>query len=313
MALTKTQTTVACLLLAAAPVGYQWHAAAALRRDAAETARQLATTTEALGRAEAKEVATLRRLGVLSDRLAATRSRLRRAGDQVAVAASPPDASLYFWSDSATHVRIPKSLASRLRLSGTQGVPTSAGANRHLRAFEAVGADGSLSEVLAEVLGVIPAESEAIRQAFGQTYADLQERVQGVAYLTNQVPAQFRFDGKPAATLITPALPDRGVALHDQLRGSLDRILGTERANLVWQQAVLTFAEEFNWFGSVERVQTAVFEGPGHLTLWGATRDPGGEIGGYGNTSGSLDLDRFPARLQPVVAGWLANSQPQSP
>ncbi|MEN9733772.1 MAG: hypothetical protein RLZ45_1767 [Verrucomicrobiota bacterium] len=314
MAYSKTQTAVACLLLAAVPVGYQWHAAATLRRAAAESARELAATTEALTHAEADEAATQRRLKALSERLAETRSLLRRAGDPVATTASAPDASLYLWSDTASHVRIPKSIAPRLRLSGTVPVPTAPGAALHHAPIEAVGPDGSLAEPLAEALGVTEAETDAIRYAFTQTAKALQERVHAAAYVTNWVPAQIRSDAQPAATLITPALPDRGATLRDQLRQSLDGILGVERADLVWRQAESTFASEFNRFGGFERIQAVVRVGPKELSLWNGIRNPDGGIHLYSCVGGELALQTIPVRLQPIIAGWLANSsEPQRP
>ena len=314
MAYTKTQTAVACLLIAAVPVGYQWHSASTLRRAAAETARDLAATTQALTRAEADEAANQRRLKALSERLAETRSLLRRASDQVATAASAPDASLYLWSDTASHVRIPKSIAPRLRLSGSVPVPTSPGNAPPGVPIAAVSADGSLAEPLAEALGVTETEANAIRQAFAQTVKVLQEQVHAAAYLSNWAPAQVRSDSKPAATLITPALPDRGIALHDQLRQSLDGILGVERADLVWKQSELTFENELNRFGGIERIQTVIRSGPKELLLCNGIRTPDGGIQIHSVSRGELSLKTLPVRLQSVVAGWLTNSsEPQRP
>ena len=313
MALTKTQATVAALLLAAAPVGYQWRVAAELRREAAAAARELAVTQAERTRAESAANATRRRLEALSERLADVRSQLRHAGDQVATASSAPDASLYLWSDTATHVRIPKSVAQRLRFSGTIDLPTTPEAAPVRRAMEAVGADGSLAEPLGEALGVTPAEAEAIREAFARTASSLQRQVQAAAYLTNRAPAQFRSEGRVTATLVTPALPDRGAKLRSQLRTALDRILGTQRSELVWQQAESTFENEFNRFGGIERIQTAMLMGTGNVAFWNATREPGGEILSYGNSSGRLDIGTFPVQLQPIVSGWLAEPASQRP
>jgi RNA polymerase sigma factor (sigma-70 family) len=314
MAYIKTQTAVACLLIAAVPVGYQWHSASTLRRAAAEIARNLAATTQALTRAEADEAGNQRRLKALSERLAETRSLLRRASDQVATAASVPDASLYLWSDTASHVRIPKSIAPRLRLSGSVPVPTSPGDAPHRAPIPAVSAEGSLAEPLAEALGVTEAEANAIRQAFAQTVKVLQEQVHAAAYVTNWAPAQVRSDSKPAATLITPALPDRGIGIHDQLRQSLDGILGVERADLVWKQSELTFENELNRFGGIERIQTVIRSGPKELLLCNGIRTPDGGIQIHSVSSGELSLKTLPVRLQSVVAGWLTNSsEPQRP
>jgi len=313
MAYSKTQTTVACLLLAAAPIGYQWNVAAGLRRAAAEAALELSTTQDSLARAEAEADATRRRLDAFSERLADARSQLRRDDDQVATAALDGDASLYLWSDTATHVRVPKAVAHRLRFSGAVVLPTSSDTAPVRRAVEAVGAEGSLAEPLVEALGVTHAEAEAIREAFAQTAASLRDQFQAAAYLTNRAPTQFRSEGKPTATLVTPALPDRGVELRDRLRNSLDRILGAERSELVWQQAQATFENEFNQFGGIERIQTAMLVGRGSVTFWNATREPGGEIRSYGSSNGRLGIETFPIRLQPIVAGWLADPASQQP
>lgn len=313
MAYSKTQTTVACLLLASAPVGYQWHVAAGLRRAEAEAALELSTTQDSLARAEAEADATRRRLDALSERLADARSQLRRDDDQVATAALDGDASLYLWSDTATHVRVPKRVAHRLRFSGTVLLPTSSDTAPVRTAVEAVGAEGFLAEPLVEALGVTHAEAEAIREAFAQTAASLRDQFQAAAYLTNRAPTQFGSEGKPTATLVTPALPDRGVELRDRLRNRLDRILGPERSELVWQQAQATFENEFNRFGGIERIQTAMLVGRGSVTFWNATREPDGEIRSYGSSNGRLAIETFPIRLQPIVSGWLADSASQQP
>jgi RNA polymerase sigma factor (sigma-70 family) len=313
MALTNTQTAAVCVLLAAAPVGYQWHAASTLRQAVADTARDLASTTNALARAEAEAAGATRRLDATSTRLAETRSLLRRATDQISTAASTPEASLYLWSENASHVRVPKSIAPSLRLSGSIPLPTSPGFKPQSQALEAVDASGTLSEPLAEALGVTPDEANAIREAFGRTAATLQQQVHAAAYLTNQVPAQFRTDGKPAVALVTPALPDRGHAIRDELRQTLNQLLGTERANLVWQQAESTFEHVFNQFGGVERIQAAVLNGPADLSFWNVAHDLDGKLTSWGNSGGNLSIDTFPVRLRPIVAGWLTNSQPQRP
>lgn len=313
MALTKTQTAAVCLLVAAAPVGYQWHSASHLRQAVADAAQELASTSNALARAESQTAAATRRFDATSARLAESRALLRRTLDQIHTSASTPEASLYLWSETATHVRIPKSIAPSLRLSGSVQLPAVPGSTPQTHALEAVDATGTLSEPLAEALGVTPDEANAIREAFARTAATLQERVHSAAYLTNQIPPEFRAEGRPAVALVTPALPDRGQALRDDLRHSLTQLLGTERADLVWQQADSTFENEFNQFGGVERIQAAVLNGPGNLSFWNAAHDPDGKLTSWGNSGGNLSVDAFPARLRPVVAGWLTNSQPQRP
>jgi RNA polymerase sigma factor (sigma-70 family) len=313
MALTNTQTAAVCLLLAAAPVGYQWHAASTLRQAVAETARDLASTTNALAHAEAEAAAATRRSDATSTRLAETRSLLRRATDQISNAGSTPEASLYLWSENASHVRVPKSIAPAIRLSGSIPLPTAPGFKQQSHPLEAVDAIGSLSEPLIEALGITPDEAAAIRTVFARTAAVLQQQVHSAAYLTNQIPTEFRTYGKPAVALVTPALPDRGHAIRDDLRQALTQLLGTERANLVWQQAERTFENEFNQFGAVERIEAAAFNGPGNLSRWNAARDLDGKLTSWGNSGGNLSIDTFPLRLRPIVAGWLTNSQPQRP
>lgn len=311
MALTKTQTAAVCLLVAAAPVGYQWHSASTLRQAVAEATQELASTSNALARAESQAAAATRRFEATSARLAESRALLRRTLDPLSV--STPEASLYLWSETATHVRIPKSIAPSLRLSGSVQLPAVPGSTPQTHALEAVDATGTLSEPLAEALGITPDEANAIRAAFARTAATLQERVHSAAYLTHQIPPEFRAESRPAVALVTPALPDRGQALRDDLRHSLTQLLGTERADLVWQQAESTFENEFNQFGGVERIQAAVLNGPNNLSLWNAAHDPDGKLTSWGNSGGNLSIDAFPARLRPVVAGWLTNSQPQRP
>jgi hypothetical protein len=314
MAVTNTQTAAVCLLLTAAPVGYQWHAASTLRQAVAETARDLASTTNALIRAEADAAAANRRSEATSTRLAETRGLLQRTTDQINASASRPDASLYLWSETSSHVRVPKSLAPALRLSGSVPLPVSPGFKPQYRELDPIDSAGNLSVPIAEVLGVTAEEEEAIRQAFARTANTLQQHFQNTAYITNQVPSQLLAQGKPAAALVTPPLPDRGVAVRDELHQSLVEILGPERTNLVWQQAKRIFEGEFNYLGGAQRIHAAVFNGPGDLSFWNVAFDPEGRTLSLGSNSGGLlSVDSFPVLLRPIVAGWLTNSQPQRP
>lgn len=306
MALTKTQTTAVCLLLASAPVGYQWHASVQTREALRTAHTQLGDAGTVFAAAQGREVAARRQAEASSTAAANARAELRRANDQIQTAQTLPDASLYLWSESSPYVRIPKAIAGQLRLGAALRVPGPDGRASERRILDAVEADGTTSEALAEGLGITPSEAAAVRDAFSSLNQALQQGAHANAYLTNQTPSEFRTYGKTAFTLVTPSLSDAGDTLRQEFRAQLDGALGLERASVLWQQAEQVFVQKFNSFGASERIQTVVIHEPGNLAFWNASRGPDGTLSEWGNSAGNLSLDLFPERLRPLVADWIA-------
>jgi len=307
MTLSKTQTATLCILLAATPVGYQWHLADRTRDELRSVRTQIANAEAAMNEAQARAASEQRRANASLADLSSARFELRRAVDQLKTMETTTDASLYLWSESSPFVRIPKAMASRLDLGSAIRIPGVEDRSINHR-LAAVFADGELSETLEEALGITRTEATSLRDAFSSLGQTLRQKTSSQAYLTNQPPAEFRTFGGVAFTLVTPALPSGADAIQDAFRARLDGILGQERSAVLWQQAQSVFAQEFNSFGATERIQTVVIHAPDNMAFWDAQREANGKGGirGWSNSAGLLNLDVLPERLRPLVADWIA-------
>jgi RNA polymerase sigma factor (sigma-70 family) len=314
MALSKTQTATLCIILAAAPVGYQWQLADRTRDELLSARIQASNSAVALTEAQVQAASAQRRANASLAALASARSELRIAVDQLKNVQTTTDASLYLWSESSPFVRIPKAIASHLDLGSVIRIP---GADDQSieRRLDAVSADGELSEALEESLGIIPTEARSIRDAFSYLSQTLRQKAASHAYLTNQPPAEFRTYGGMAFTLVTPALSSGADAIQEAFRARLDGILGQERSAVLWQQAQPVFAQEFNSFGATERIQTVVIHAPDNMAFWDTHREADGTLGnrGWSNSAGILNLDILPEQLRPLVADWIARHPASTP
>lgn len=114
MAITKTQTVVGCVLLAAAPLAWNWRAAAAVEEQTAQLQEEfrasavgLETLAKELERLEMEAESLRRRGAVAEQRLAAVRE-----------AANQPAPKQYAWDDNSPLMRVPKAIL--------QGMPIAA-------------------------------------------------------------------------------------------------------------------------------------------------------------------------------------------
>jgi len=313
MALSKTQTATLCILLAAAPVGYQWQLADRTRDELLSARIQASNAAVALTEAQARAAYAQRRANASLAAVTSARSELRIAVDQLKNVQTKTDASLYLWSESSPFVRIPKAMASHIDLGSVIRLPV-ADDRSIRRSLDAVSANGDLSEAMEEALGIIPTESTSIHDAFSSLSQTLLQKATSHAYLTNQPPAEFRtYGGVASFTLVTPALPSGADAFQEAFRTRLDGILGQERSAVLWQQTQPVFAKEFNSFGATERIQTVVIHAPDNMQFWDANRDADGNFSAWSNFGGNLSLDIFPARLRPLVADWIARHPASTP
>ena len=312
MALSKTQTATLCILLAAAPVGYQWQLADRTRDELLSARIQASNAAVALTEAQARAASAQRRANASLAAVTSARSELRIAVDQLKNMQTKTDASLYLWSESSPFVRIPKAMASHIDLGSVIRLPVAD--NRSIKQrLDAVSADGELSEALEESLGIIPTESTSIHDAFSSLSQTLLQKATSHAYLTNQPPAEFRTYGGVAFTLVTPALPSGADSFQEAFRTQLDGILGHERSAVLWQKAQPVFAKEFNSFGATERIQTVAIHAPDNMQFWDANREADGNFSAWSNFGGKLSLDIFPERLRPLVADWIARHPASTP
>lgn len=303
MTLTQVQTSVVCLLLAAVPVGYQWHAAAAAQTQLRLGREQLAAIATRVDHARSLEAAARIKSDASAVTLQTRRAELQRSREQLAASALDNDSALYLWSESSEFVRIPKSVADRLQFAGS--IPLPGTVPPQSRRSEAVDSDGTLSATLTEALGVTPEEEVKIERAFLQAKQALEEGARSRAVLTQSAPAEFQPLPQPNWSLITPPLPDGGAGIRGTLRLELTQTLGADRTAVLWQQADRTFIDSFNSLGEYEQVQTVALAGDDQMSQWTGLRKPGGPFTEWGNSSGPLRLQQLPPALREVLAQHL--------
>ncbi len=257
MALTKTQITVACLALAAAPVAYQWHALNRARADLATRQSQLnqiradlADADQAHATAAAQLARTERSLGTV----------LAGVDNQHALAARAKT-NWYVWPANSDYLRVPKSLVNDLVLSESS-VSERPGRKRDRFQDNVFSKSAVLDPVMAEVLGLSPgqtAQVEASAKTFAQDFKSLE---QSHMFETNRAPSAYSVGGMTnSRTFVTAAFPAEGAALRDQLVANWSSQLGAERADVLAQQADRDFRSTFNGYGTLQKFQTLYWSG----------------------------------------------------
>ena len=222
--LTKVQTTAFCLLLAAAPAGWQWHQAQLASKDA--TATQL--TVEPARTQQENLASEVARLRAESTRLDGALARATEAQVRTQEAARKDDAlkarlfglltaADYHWPEDLDFVRIPKS------------------AVKELKPILAVDVTGKIRDWGAELLGLTPEEkqrAEAALQAHAQAVSRL---AASQAYETNSLPASMaiHWGGKPYKSIWVPSLGADAQSLMAGLLAQVGDALGEERAQLL--------------------------------------------------------------------------------
>ncbi|MFO1501782.1 MAG: sigma-70 family RNA polymerase sigma factor [Verrucomicrobiota bacterium] len=306
MSLTKVQTVALCLLVGAAPVGYEWNAAAqsrAARSGLESRVSQLGRQIETEHRQNAH---WQRRIEAVLDATSASQREMARLREVIAIARTGQESGLYLWSEDSDYVRVPKLLAQQIVLSGSHELP---GATPVTRDQDApVLADGSLSQALSAALGVSDHERDTLSQAFTDFTRGFRENEATRTYFTNAPPQDFHVGNLPSQTIVTLAAPPaEAEQARATFRGQLDGILGSERAGVLWKQAERLFRDQYNDFGSLELVQSVAFHSAQEISTWQALRRPG-ESGfvSWSNASGPLTLESVPEKLRPIVAEWRA-------
>lgn len=258
MALTKTQTAALCVLIAAGPALWQWHALESARsrqEKFRETSRIAETELIQLRRDEGR---LARRLTAEQEKSARLRSALARRQS-----ASPSDSSaLYRWSEESDLVRVPKRLLATVNLA-EQRQPPPEQRSWEDTARPVLSKNGELSTSVSQALDLSTNQVEALRAALAQFTQEFEAVAKEHSVLTNAPPEKLGFyasggpDGE-AKTLYTTAFPEDGAALERQLHESLDALLGPERAGVFWAQALHDFNYRFNRFGKSAKAVTLV-------------------------------------------------------
>lgn len=302
LALTKTQTVVVCLLLAAGPTALEWNARAragteqkALRARLIEAQNQLAARQQNLEQ-------TKRLLAGLQAQSTEIRNEITRSSAQLSTLRATGDAGLYRWSENSDYVRVPKALVNQLTISDVPAWPPRPNLRRG-RLPEAWARDGELlSATLAEILGITADQTNQLKVSFQEIQQQYRQVAETHTYETNEPPAAARAGQGVTRTIVMNAFPGEGQVLEQKLRTAMESLLGPERTEVVWKQAESTFREQFDEFGQKKRFQTATVSSDGNVSLWKGWRAPGEtEFAGSTSLGGKLRLEDVPSVFQPFV------------
>lgn len=217
--LTKAQTAVVCLVIAAAPVAWQWSEQRQAMLDSARAQTQLATTQTEIASLQT-DVERLRESAsrVETSLADANLSAARRAEDLQKFEAWKEKirgqlmAADYHWPDDSPFVRIPKSMLRQLRV----GRPVSA--------------PGTIRQEARELLGLTPLEREQAEAALHKHFATMDDLMDAKLYETNKS-ARIQVPKAAVASKIfgVPPLGDDVKLPVAELQSSLQSIFGDER------------------------------------------------------------------------------------
>jgi RNA polymerase sigma factor (sigma-70 family) len=324
MGLTKTQTIAVCLIVVAAPVAYEWHAAATAQSEQKSLRIQIAQIQDDIANRQRALEQTQRRLRLTDSALGQLRANTTRPNVAAAIA---DDANGYLWDESSEFVRLPKQMLERLTLQSSH--KTAEGRGSGTREPVSV-RDGSLSAALVEALGVTPEEENGVGEAFKSNQHEYQRWDQGSTYITNRLPPGFelghglpfdhsKVEGQDARILVTAGFPEHGEILKRQLRSALESVLGKERTEVLWRQAEDGFRQRFNDFGALERWEAVALHVEDKRVSYTRGWLAPGEQHFRNYSGGHMPIDTarvpeaFPEAFRPLLAEWQNRfkSQPQ--
>ncbi len=209
MSATKTQTAVACALLAAAPLALQWHAEARIARERTDVAAQLAAANRTTAGLE-QEISRARAAALAArNDTADLQFRLAQLNAERSGRAPRP---VYQWDDNSPVVRVPKQFLALL--------PVSAVANRR----------GQLSDQIREVLQLSDVEAEQVQGAVDRFLAAY-SAAQGQELRQVEPTADDLQGHKPEETRVfeLSALGESFGELRRKFFDELQPLLGAER------------------------------------------------------------------------------------
>jgi len=288
MALTKTQTAVVCALLAAIPLGWQWHARSETQQAHHTLAAQLAEQQSALADADAE-----------TDRLRAAWQRaqadtadaaIRLAALETQRAAAPPP---YRWDDASPVARVPKAMLRQLPLRGV--------ANRR----------GELTEQIQAALQFTESESAGVQAALHRFLAAY-HAAQATAIRPVEPEERDLSGRKPEEVRVfeVTGLKDTVAALRQDLFADLGAILDPDRLELFTRslQDWMPVDDQRGGFNS----WMAVYDQDHRLSFYNNSGQAEGEAFlGWGMTAksgsifASIQIADIPGYLRPYLQDWI--------
>ncbi|MGA2544609.1 MAG: sigma-70 family RNA polymerase sigma factor [Verrucomicrobiota bacterium] len=222
--LSRVQTAAVCVVLAAAPVGWQLNE----RHAAGEEAKRIQTQLLAAQNERETAQTEIERLRAISGRLEQSVTQKNEAAARAAESAQAfaawkkrvrgrLTAADYRWSDDSPFVRIPKSVLPELsKLSGP----------------EPFSPPGVVAPYARELMGMTPAECQAVEELLHRHFADREGKIEAGIYETNKPLS----GGVVASRVFLYSVPDdhdEAKQLADQILAEMRGLLGEERWPLV--------------------------------------------------------------------------------
>jgi RNA polymerase sigma factor (sigma-70 family) len=295
MAMTKTQTAVVCVLLAALPLGWQWRAEARLKTHQDLAKAQVEALQQEAGHLDLEIQRTRQSLAAVQSAQQSNSSRLAALQQQTN---SRTARRSYEWDDSSPLLRVPKQFLSEVNLSAIQ--------NRK----------GHLRDVAKQLLQLTDSETQQIEAAISQFLADYQAAQ--APYVTRIRPREEHLNGRsPQDTRVfeVKIVPGQFEQLRQTMLDQLRAILGPERFPL--------FAKALDGWVPMPEGHTRMSN---HMAIFDFDRyeifyapKPGDTYlswsikGKEGNSMASgIDVDDLPGLFRPHLEDWiqLAQSKP---
>jgi RNA polymerase sigma factor (sigma-70 family) len=239
--LTKVQTTALCLLLAAAPVSWQWHQVQRVRQDAAAAQASVEVTRthqEELASRFARLRAESARLdGALAHATAAQAGAPETARKEELLKARLMGlltAADYQWPKDLDFVRIPKS------------------AIKELNPLRSIDRAGKIRDWGAQLLGLTEEEKQRTEAALRAHSDALSELAASQAYETNYLPPSVavHWAGHPNKSIWVPPLDAEAQPSPANLSAQVNGVLGEERAQLLLGDFLAGKSGFSQWFGA---------------------------------------------------------------
>jgi len=247
MGLTKAQTAVLCVAIAATPAAWEWN----VNRISLNRAAIAQSKLEAIRSQEEQSSSDLDRLRAESARLDAAlaeaevdrghyEAALRKLETLKARVRGLLTAANYRWPDDLPYVRVPKTVITSL---DDQHRPK-----------------GGVGELALELYGITAQEKAPTEQALANYFHGIDDLMAASAYVTNLPGVQT---GRFTKTVIVPPLGQPLKALAEETRLRLTDVLGAEREKLLfggWDEGAI----QFFWPGNLWKIS----EEPQAMTVW---------------------------------------------
>ncbi len=235
MALTKTQTAVACAVLVALPATLPWMARHRIETEISALAATLADVQAA------QEDAALANANLQE------RARMAEMPPQVTPRPASTQAEpvrWYAWDEASDYVRLPRAAVSKYSFGEFENISRAWGPQRVPK--EPLNRDGRPSPVLLDALGLTESERAQVSTALLNAGSAVQQLIAQHSSLTTDTTPE----GRESARLRVVGAPAEAMELERNLTDSLMALMGGDRTAMLYEQGREVFHQTWTSFGS---------------------------------------------------------------